>query len=282
MIKRVFMESKIELYDVWVCGKKIIIVMRVFLCFIVVSYFCISCTGSKIEDFNKMFNDVERPVDKEQKAIISELKPVLLHIAKRMQVSGSGENVVYQSEEEFDEIDFTSLPYYELNENEFYEDPSPENLMNCIHPVKGREFFLGKKDGNVVIALEAINRDSIWSKGFSVEGNKYFEENFSWIHDRLIGCDDGSSYFLTFLERVYVGCTYGGEPCFFNFIGNMCFDRKSFAFAMLGQKKLKNSYEEYFDKMARDPEMMKQIEKERNMTCEEIQKERQKWEKDKK
>ena len=255
--------------------------MRIFLYFAIVLCFCFSCTDSKVEGLDKVFGGVEKPVNKEQEAIIGELKPVLLHIAGRMKtLSRSGENVAYQSEEEFDEIDFLSLPYYELNENEFYADPSPENLMNCVHPVKDRQFFLGKKSGDVVIALEAIRRDSAWHKGFSVEGVKYFEKNFSWIHDRLVNCDKGSVYFLVFLEHVYVACAFEGEPCFFNFIGSICFDKKSFASAMLDKKNLKDSYEEYFDKMSKNPVMMEQIKKNRNMTREEIQKERQKWEKE--
>lgn len=251
------MEGKIESNDVRICKKRIKVntkdIMKTILYFMLVFCICISCSDTKIKETQSVLEAIEKPINQEQHLIINELKPVLLHIAKSMvTLSRSDKNVAYQTEEEFDEIKFSSLPYYELNENEFYEDPSPENFMNCIHPVKDRYFFLGKKNGNIAIVLEAINRDSKWYKGFSIEGMKYFEENFSWMADRLINCDANSIYFLKFLSDIYVACSIEGEPYFFNFIGSFGFNKKEFASAMLKAKNRKDSYEEYFQKKSQD------------------------------
>ena len=271
------MEGKIESNDVCVCKKNIKIndVMKTILYFMLVLCICFSCSDVKIKDTQSVLEAIEKPVNQEQNLIINELKPVLLHVAKSMAtLSRSSENVAYQTENEFDEIKFSSLPYYELNENEFYEDPSPENLMSCIHPVKDRYFFLGKKNGNIAIVLEAINRDSKWYKGFSIEGMKYFEENFSWMVDRFINCDANSIYFLKFLSDIYVACSIEGEPYFFNFIGSFGFDKKAFASAMLNAKNRKDRYEKYFQEKSQNVEKMKILEKNRNMTHEKILMER--------
>ncbi len=225
---------------------------------IIILCFCISCTESEIEKANKVLTEIEKPMNSTQVGILNNLKPTLLDIAKRKATfSRSGGEALYQSEQEFDKLEFTSLPYYELNENDFYNDPSPENLINCIKPTEDRCFFIGKKDGNIAVAIEAIKENSEWKKGRYFEGIDYFKQNFSWLSVRLKNCDSGSVCFLSFLGHIYVMCTIEKEPYFFNFIGTQCMDKKTFAQKMLDRKNIKDETQEYFKKLSENPDLIK-------------------------
>lgn len=208
---------------------------------------CASCSDSDMQEVCAVISEVESPLTPEQADVLNSLKPELLRGAAFTATKADADRL-YTSEKEFDKIDFATLPYFELNEEEFISDPSTDNFMNCIHPVADKILYVGKKDNNLGMILEAVNREGEWNQGLCLEGINYFRTNFMWLPQELMTADNKKYYMLNAIGLVYVVFEKNGEPVFCDFIGTNTYTKKQFAAIMLNRKNLKDNTTAYFKK----------------------------------
>jgi hypothetical protein len=176
-----------------------------------------------VEAIQDIVAAVEQPLTAESAAVLESIKPVVFP-------GGATRSFDDVPSIPFEQLVINTLPYYELDMDFFAVDPSPERMMESIHPAKGRYFYFGRRNGNIAIRFTAIRQpDGRWMAGpVSAGGEQYFKTNFSWLGAELMKSDRQQYYILRRGFYEYVVLYQGGEPVFINITGRFRYNKMQF------------------------------------------------------
>lgn len=219
--------------------------LMIFSIFFSVIFFQFSCSNTELKEMNELISTVDRTPTSQEKEVLNGLKTELIRVANLEMTTKTMGARLYKTEDEFNKIDFSVLPYYELNEEEFFLNPASDNIMNCIHPVEEKILYVGKKQGNIVMVLEAIKANGEWNKRLILEGYDYFVTHFSWLPQRLMDADNKDYYMLDAMGHIYIVYFKDKEPVFCSFTGTNFYNKSLFASTMLNLKNLKDAGEKF-------------------------------------
>ena len=208
--------------------------------FVLACLLALSCTRQEIETMQASMQVVEQPLVGESAVALESIKPFIFPEITR----SLGKNPM--SREELENREFCTLPYYELDVSEFVEDPAPGNLGKCIYPAKGRYFYFGKKDGEIIFNVTSVLQpDGQWLPGPMLTSLTYFKTRFSWVAREVARADDKKYYVLSTGVLDHVVIYQGGEPLFFDFPGRFRMDKERFARLVLDKYNSAQSFKEF-------------------------------------
>lgn len=96
---------------------------------------------------------------------------------------------------ELDHYTLTQCPYYKLNIEAFYNNPSPETLLSCLFVSEDEVYYIGERDGKVEFNLVLTKKGSEWES----ELGEHWDKVIGWLPAKLE--EAGSKDFKIF--RVY-------------------------------------------------------------------------------
>lgn len=119
------------------------------------------------------------------------------------------------TQEEFDALEFTTLPLYRFDYRVFLENPSAEQLSKAILPAEDEMIFLAKRDRRMTL-LMGIEQDAQgeWHKNNLGKNEFYFNRDFALLPELLEKIDGNEFYCLDYFGHLKLVYKQNGETFF--------------------------------------------------------------------
>lgn len=106
------------------------------------------------------------------------------------------------------------LPLYVVNEDSFYENPSPKKLISCLYRPENEKWFTGI--GNDTILFTTVRINNTWEmKKFISSWNKITD----WLPSKLKEVGTTDYKIIKLEERTFISFIESGNPVFYNLRG---------------------------------------------------------------
>lgn len=116
---------------------------------------------------------------------------------------------------EIDSSNLELLPYYELDEKVFYNDPSPENILSNLSKSEDKYFSI-KKDGKLMYSMILKKVEENWRLR-QLRGD--WERIIGWLPEKLSTADSREYKIFSTCGLEFVIYTKEGKPVFCRITG---------------------------------------------------------------
>lgn len=117
---------------------------------------------------------------------------------------------------DMDSLDVEVMPYYDFDQEKFYKDPSPENILKSLSKPDDKVYFAVKKNSVIMYSLMAAKKDGEWKfDGLSEDWGKVI----GWLPSRLAEAGTTSYKIFRPCGLEYVVYERAGKPVFCRITG---------------------------------------------------------------
>ncbi len=155
--------------------------MRTLILWFMLFSVLISCNNKEVARNEVTANLLTRGIslsDKE-KGVIEGLKDFLKLLPKTKDNTSSP---LFRTLYRLDDFQISAFPYVLLDEEKFYNSPSPEDLLKFLYIPDDQYAFFGKDKEGYNFKLVAIRYENNWAPEIY---NEKWEENHSWLKEKL-------------------------------------------------------------------------------------------------
>ena len=174
----------------------------------------VSCSGDKLITVKNSLFDPKQTLTPTEIEIYSNLKE---DFQQNMVENFNPNDPTYYTFADIDRMKIHTIPYYEFNEDLFFEDPSYDRILtSCIMP-ENKVMFLGKLEGKVIALFLAHKRKS-WLMEELVKGPDLIKNTIDWIHEKIAYPDSSHCRLVKIYALTYLAyTTKKGETTYYNF-----------------------------------------------------------------
>lgn len=127
------------------------------LILLVLILFVFACSDSKKDIKTEKRPEVGNLMDDRARAAFVGLKSMYESMSASMKSRGESSRMdipPFIVIRDMDSLDVEVMPYYDFNEEKFYGDPSPENIIKNLSKADDKVYFAVKKNGEIMLQYD--------------------------------------------------------------------------------------------------------------------------------
>lgn len=106
----------------------------------------------------------------------------------------------FKSMNEIKSLTVTSIPCYVFDDQKYYENPIPENILGCLSLAENEVWYFCKNKGNIQLVFNAVYSDKIWDLyKFHLDCDK----TFGWLPPKFAEIDSTGYGFIKVFNSYY-------------------------------------------------------------------------------
>lgn len=189
------------------------------LILLVLILFVFACSDSKKDIKTEKRPEVGNLMDDRARAAFVGLKSMYESMSASMKSRGESSRMdipPFIVIRDMDSLDVEVMPYYDFNEEKFYEDPSPENIIKNLSKADDKVYFAVKKNGEIMYSMMAVQKGGKWQfDGMSEDWGRII----GWLPAKLLEAGATSYKIFRPCGLEYVVYEKDGKPVFCRITG---------------------------------------------------------------